>query len=135
MLLATILSLLLLIPLALQLQTEAQRRNVSQLDRTNVTFYAPKDWAAIPELSGLEVLPNALVTETEFGTTVVYEVVNHGRLEGKREVWAKLYSQEGHLREGMKIWLTLKPTGRGQLEFFFTGTEAEFKDSLIELGF
>jgi hypothetical protein len=89
----------------------------------------------VEELAGMEVLPEYTALETQFGTTVTIEVVNHGRLVGKREVWAKLYSPRGKLREGMKIWLELKPSGRNKLEFFFTGTEAELRESKIHLGF
>ena len=135
MLFSVFLSVAILIPLAMQLQLEDSRRQVTQLDRTNVAFYPKSQWRQITELAGLEVIKDPQVSETEFGTTVIFEVINVGRLEGRREVWAKLYSPTGHLREGMKIWLELKPKGRNRLEFFFTGTAAEFLESSIELGF
>lgn len=75
------------------------------------------------------------VTESEFGTTVKIQVLNHGQLVGKREVWAKVYSPAGKLREGMKIWLELRAKGPIYLEFFFTGTAKELGESKISLGF
>jgi len=135
MVLSIVLSFVILIPLAMQLQLENSRRQVTQLDRTTVAFYPKSQWGQITELAGLEVFTDPQVLETEFGTTVIFEVINVGRLEGRREVWAKIYSPTGHLREGMKIWLELTPQGRNRLEFFFTGTAAEFLESSIELGF
>jgi hypothetical protein len=135
MILSVVLSFAILIPLSMQLRLEESRREVTQLDRANVAFYPKSEWGEIAELAGLEVIADPEVSETEFGTTVIYEVINVGRLEGRREVWAKLYSPTGHLREGMKIWLELTPKGRNRLEFFFTGSAAEFRESSIELGF
>lgn len=130
-----VLSAALLVPLTLQLQLEASRTEVSQLDRTNVEFVPIDQCDSIAALEGLEVLPELHLTETQFGTTVVIEVINHGRLVGTREIWAKVYSPRGKLREGMKIWLKLEPAGRNHLEFFFTGTADELRESKISLGF
>ena len=135
MLIGWVFALLSLIPLAFQIQLERARSQVSQLDNASVQFYEISDWQNIRELAGLEVLPNPALSESEFGTTVIFDVINNGRLVGKREVWAKIYSPQGKIREGMKIWLTLLPKGRNQLEFFFTGTKAEFQQSSIKLGF
>jgi hypothetical protein len=115
--------------------TEAARTNVSQLQFGQVNFYPLDDAKSVSELAGLEVLEISDVSESEFGTTIKIQVLNHGQLIGKREVWAKVYSPEGNLREGMKIWLDLKPKGPIYLEFFFTGTAKELAESKISLGF
>jgi hypothetical protein len=135
MLLGTFFALLSLIPLSFTLAAEATRATVSQLQFGAVNFYPLEDAASVSELAGLEVLGITDVTESEFGTTLKIQVLNHGQLLGKREVWAKVYSPAGNLREGMKIWLELKPKGPIYLEFFFTGTAKELAESKISLGF
>ena len=135
MLLGTFLALLSLIPLSFTLAAEATRTAVSQLQFGEVNFYPLEEAASVSELAGLEVLGITDVAESEFGTTIKIQVLNHGQLVGKREVWAKVYSPAGNLREGMKIWLELKPKGPIYLEFFFTGTAKELAESKISLGF
>ena len=135
MVLGTLLALLSLIPLSFTLSTEASRTTVSQLQFGEVNFYPLEDATSVTELAGLEVVGITDVAESEFGTTLKIQVLNHGQLLGKREVWAKVYSPEGNLREGMKIWLELKPKGPIYLEFFFTGTAKELAESKISLGF
>ena len=135
MVLGTLLALLSLIPLSFTLSTEASRTAVSQLQFGEVNFYPLEDATSVTELAGLEVVGITDVAESEFGTTLKIQVLNHGQLLGKREVWAKVYSTEGNLREGMKIWLELKPKGPIYLEFFFTGTAKELAESKISLGF
>ncbi len=120
MLLGTLLSLLALIPLYFTMTSELGRYNVSQLQFGEVNFYPLDQAKSVTELSGLEVLGISNVSESVFGTTVKIQVLNHGQLVGKREVWAKVYSPAGKLREGMKIWLDLKAKGPIYLEFFFT---------------
>lgn len=135
MLLGTLLALLSLVPLYFTMATEAARTDVSQLQFGQVNFYPLDKAQSVAELAGLEVLGITEVAESEFGTTIKIQVLNHGQLVGKREVWAKVYSPEGNLREGMKIWLDLKPKGPIYLEFFFTGTAKELAESKISLGF
>jgi len=135
MLLGTFLALLSLIPLSFTLAAEATRTTASQLKFGEVNFYPLEDATSVSELAGLEVLGITDVAESEFGTTIKIQVLNHGQLVGKREVWAKVYSPAGNLREGMKIWLELKPKGPIYLEFFFTGTAKELAESKISLGF
>ena len=135
MLLGTFLALLSLIPLSSTLAAEVTRATVSQLKFGEVNFYPLEDATSVSELAGLEVLGITDVAESEFGTTLKIQVLNHGQLVGKREVWAKVYSPAGNLREGMKIWLELKPKGPIYLEFFFTGTAKELAESKISLGF
>jgi hypothetical protein len=135
MLLGTLLALLALIPLYFTMATELARTNVSQLQFGEVNFYPLDQAKSVTELAGLEVVGISDVSESQFGTTLKIQVLNHGQLVGKREVWAKVYSPAGHLREGMKIWLDLKPKGPIYLEFFFTGTTQELSESKISLGF
>lgn len=135
MLLSTLLSVLLLAPLALQMQVEASRRQVMQLDRTNVTFCQFDSCGVLEKFQNLEPVSPAKVTDGVFGTEVLIDVVNHSRLQGKREVWAILRTPEGKIIEGMKIWLTLENAGRNQLKFFFTGTKKEFESGVLFLGF
>ena len=135
MLLGTLLALLSLVPLYFTMTTELARTTVSQLQFGAVNFYPLEQAKSVKELSGLEVVGISKVSESEFGTTVQIQVLNHSQLIGKREVWAKVYSPAGKLREGMKIWLELGPKGPIYLEFFFTGTAKELAESKISLGF
>jgi hypothetical protein len=135
MLLGTLLALLSLLPLYFTMTAEFARTNVSQLQFGEVTFYPLDQAKSISELAGLEVVGITDISESEFGTTVKIQVLNHGQLAGKREVWAKVYSPTGKLREGMKIWLELGAKGPIYLEFFFTGTADELVESKISLGF
>ncbi len=135
MLLATLLALLSLVPLYFTMVSEVARTNVSQLQYGEVNFYPLDQAKYVSELAGLEVVGISEVSESEFGTTIKIQVLNHGQLVGKREVWAKVYSPAGKLREGMKIWLELRQKGPIYLEFFFTGTAKELAESKISLGF
>ena len=135
MLLGTLLALLSLLPLYFTMTAEFARTNVSQLQFGEVNFYPLDQANSISELDGLEVVGITDVSESQFGTTVKIQVLNHGQLVGKREVWAKVYSPAGKLREGMKIWLELRQKGPIYLEFFFTGTAEELAESKISLGF
>ena len=135
MLLGTLLALVSLVPLYFTMAGELSRTNVSQLQFGQVNFYPLEEAKSVSELAGLEVLDISSVSESEFGTTIKIQVLNHGQLVGRREVWAKVYSPSGHLREGMKIWLDLKTKGPIYLEFFFTGTAKELAESKLSLGF
>jgi len=135
MLLGTLLALVSLVPLYFTMAGELARTNVSQLQFGQVNFYPLEEAKSVSELAGLEVLDISSVSESEFGTTIKIQVLNHGQLVGRREVWAKVYSPSGHLREGMKIWLDLKTKGPIYLEFFFTGTAKELAESKLSLGF
>lgn len=135
MLLATLLSIALLIPLALQLNLESSRSSVKQLDSTNITYCELASCGELAAFQQIEPLAGARVTEGEFGTEVIVEVINHGRLNGRREVWAVLRTKEGKIVEGLKIWLELSPKGRNAMTFFFTGTAAEFNSGVLNLGF
>lgn len=135
MALGIVVAVLSLIPLGLQLQIEQNRKFVMQLDRTNVTFCELDKCGVLDQFQLIEPLSPAIATEGEFGTEVLVRVVNHGRLEGRREVWAILRSQEGKIIEGMKIWLELENSGPNQLQFFFTGSKKEFESGVLELGF
>jgi hypothetical protein len=133
--LGILLALLSLVPLYFTMASELDRTNVSQLRFGAVNFYPLEQADYVTELAGLEVVGITDVSESEFGTTVKIQVLNHGQLVGKREVWAKVYSPEGKLREGMKIWLELRQKGPIYLEFFFTGTAKELAESKLSLGF
>ncbi len=133
--LGILLALLSLVPLYFTMASELDRTNVSQLRFGAVNFYPLEQADYVTELAGLEVVGITDVAESEFGTTVKMQVLNHGQLVGKREVWAKVYSPEGKLREGMKIWLELRQKGPIYLEFFFTGTAKELAESKLSLGF
>jgi hypothetical protein len=133
--LGVLLALLSLVPLYFTMTAELSRTNVSQLRFGAVNFYPLEQADFVTELAGLEVVGITDVSESEFGTTVKIQVLNHGQLVGKREVWAKVYSPAGKLREGMKIWLELRQKGPIYLEFFFTGTAKELAESKLSLGF
>ena len=82
--LGILLALLSLVPLYFTMASELDRTNVSQLRFGAVNFYPLEQADYVTELAGLEVVGITDVSESEFGTTVKIQVLNHGQLVGKR---------------------------------------------------
>ena len=132
MLLGWLLSALLLIPLALQVQLESSRSQFPTLNTSDVE-YCEIDSCGIIQPFGLEIRSIEIV-DFEFNAEIRFEFVNHNRLFGTREVWLRVRQSDGTLLEMAKgpIYLNDKSA---KLVFTFTGTKTELEESTIYLGF
>jgi hypothetical protein len=109
MALGWLLSIALLIPLYLQVKLEQSRTQFPQLDSTNLSYCElPK--CLIAELSNLEVA-SVEIEEQDWATFVYVRFVNHGRLEGEREIWLELTNPEQEIAEAAKTRLVLSNRG------------------------
>lgn len=134
MLLATLITIA-LVPLAYQQINQETSRAPLPLDTASVDYCDVSSCGKIAKLADLEVVGIESVEETEFGTRVQIRLVNHGQLDGDREVWAELRSESGGRVESTWAILKLDPKGVQLLELFFTGAKSEFEASQLLLGF
>lgn len=132
MILGFVLAILLIWPAIEQVRDET--RIIQPFDRTNVTYCELSACGHIEGL-GLEIVYPPAVTEGEFGTEVLVQVINRGRLTGEREFWAELRTQEGKFVEAMRGELVLTDQGPQFIRFFFTGTEIEFTGLVMDFGY
>lgn len=128
LLLSFLISVLLLIPLNLQLNAEAVRSNVPQLDTANLSYCNLKNCPAISELGNLEVSGVEIVAKDQ-STFVEITFVNPGRLVGEREFWLELKNPSGEVSEVSRATLNLKLKNPLILSFGF-----EQSPELLETG-
>jgi hypothetical protein len=116
----------------------APRVQITQLDPNQIDYCQLNDCAPIDKLAGLELVTTPepyLIVASEWGTSVQLRFVNHGRLEGTRELRLLLRSDKGKIIEGMTQEVTLLPKGPVLVEFFFTGFPKELQSGTLELGY
>ena len=116
----------------------APRIQITQLDPNQIDYCQLNDCAPIDKLAGLELVTTPepyLVVVSEWGTSVQLRFVNHGRLEGTRELRLLLRSDKGKIIEGMTQEVTLLPKGPVLVEFFFTVFPKELQSGTLELGY
>ena len=116
----------------------APRIQIAQLDPNQIEYCQLSDCAPIDKLAGLELVTAPepyLVVVSEWGTSIQLRFVNHGRLEGTRELRLLLRSDNGKIIEGMRQEVTFSPKGPVLVEFFFTGFPKELQSSTLELGY
>ena len=116
----------------------APRIQIAQLDPNQIEYCQLSDCAPIDKLAGLELVTTPepyLVVVSEWGTSIQLRFVNHGRLEGTRELRLLLRSDNGKIIEGMRQEVTFSPKGPVLVEFFFTGFPKELQSSTLELGY
>ena len=130
---STALSILILIPLALQLQLEDSRSRVAQLDPAGLS-YCELDECEIARLGGLEVSSYEVV-EHKWATFVEVRFVNHGRLVGERELWLELVNPAGEISEAAKTRLVLSAKGQTQAIFSFRRKPELLETGTLRLGF
>ncbi len=128
-------ALLALVPLSSQLELDAQRATLKQLDPQSVTYCPIASCGNLGIAGGLEVTDELVLEENEFGVNVRLQVINHGLALGTREFWFELRSEAGSRVESMRGLLTLTPRGPQYIEFFFTGTKAELTGGNLILGY
>ena len=134
MLLATLLSIIAL-PIGInQIQSEASS-SPAALDTRSVDYCEVSTCGKIAKLAGLEVLEIESVDVGPYGILIEVRLLNHGLLEGDREVWAELRSATGGRIESMRGVVNLSPKGRQVLELFFTGSIEELESGKLLLGF
>ncbi len=116
----------------------APRIQITQLDPNQIDYCQLNDCAPIDKLAGLELVttpePYSLLIG-EWGTSIQLRFVNHGRLEGTRELRLLLRSDKGRIIEGMRQEVTFLPKGPVLVEFFFTGFPEELQSGTLELGY
>jgi len=133
-LVATLLSILAIIPAANQIAQEVSR-DVPQLDSTNVFYCELPSCGEVDSVPGLVVQGSYVATESEFGVFISIPVLNTALLSGEREVWVQLKSAAGAQVEGMRGRLVLGTKGQNQIEVFFTGNLDELDAGTLHLGF
>lgn len=116
----------------------APRTEVKQLDPTQIDYCHLDDCLPIDKLAGLELVTTPepyRVVESERGTIIQLRFVNHGRLEGARELRLKLQSADGQILEGMSQEVRFLPKGPVLVEFLFTGFPEELQHGNLQLGY
>jgi hypothetical protein len=116
----------------------APRIQITQLDPNQIDYCQLNDCAPIDKLAGLELVTTPEpyhVVVSEWGTSIQLRFVNHGRLEGTRELRLLLRSDNGKIIEGMRQEVTFSPKGPVLVEFFFTGFPKELQSGTLELGY
>ncbi len=116
----------------------APRIQITQLDPNQIDYCQLNDCAPIDKLAGLELVTTPEpyhVVVSEWGTSIQLRFVNHGRLEGTRELRLLLRSDKGRIIEGMRQEVTFLPKGPVLVEFFFTGFPEELQSGTLELGY
>jgi hypothetical protein len=114
------------------------RIQINQLDPNQIDYCYLEDCAPIDKLAGLELVTTPepyLVVVSEWGTSIQLRFVNHGRLEGTRELRLLLRSDAGKIIEGMRQEVTFLPKGPVLVNFFFTGFPEELQSGTLELGY
>ena len=133
--LGVLIALLALLPLSGQLELDAQRATLKQLDPQSVTYCPIASCGDLGIAGGLEVTDELVLEENEFGVNARLRVINHGMAAGTREFWFELRGETGERVESMRGLLTLTPKGPQYIEFFFTGTKAELTGGNLILGY
>ena len=116
----------------------APRIQIAQLDPNQIEYCQLSDCAPLDKLAGLELVTAPepyLVVVSEWGTSIQLRFVNHGRLEGTRELRLLLRSDNGKIIEGMRQEVMFLPKGPMLVEFFFTGFPEELQSGRLELGY
>lgn len=133
--LANLLSVVLLIALSLHLTlVEAPRKVVPQLDSGNLQSCLVLECGKIEALSGLEPI-SVTFTEGEFINTIRVEFVNHGRLEGERQLRLELRDSEGGFLEAASSKLSLTLVGRTHVDFGLTHPESVIDKGALKLSY
>lgn len=133
--LGVLIALLALLPLSSQLELDAQRATLKQLDPQGITYCPIASCGDLEIAGGLEVTDELVLEENEFGVNARLRVINHGMAAGTREFWFELRSETGEKIESMRGLLTLTAKGPQYIEFFFTGTKNALTDGNLILGY
>ena len=133
--LSYIISLFLLVALGLQINLVENPRNVvTQLDSGNLSSCELLECGRISQLGGLEPIRVAF-EPGEFHTTVRVEFVNHGRLQGSRDLRLELRNSSGGFLEAATTRVLLMPKGRTKAEFGFTHSVPALESGRLKLSY
>ena len=116
----------------------APRTEVKQLDPTQIDYCHLDDCLPIDKLAGLELVTTPepyRVVESEQGTIIQLRFVNHGRLEGARQLRLILQSADGKIVQDMSQEVRFLPKGPVLVEFLFTGFPEELQHGNLQLGY
>ena len=105
--LGVLIALLALLPLSGQLELDAERATLKQLDPQSVTYCEIASCGDLGIARGLEVTDELVLEENEFGVNARLRVINHGMASGTREFWFELRGETGESVESMRGLLTL----------------------------
>lgn len=120
LLVTSVASVLMLFALAMQVElVESPRRDVPQLQSDNLQSCAVMACGKIEAIANLEPISVGFF-EGENINTVRIEFVNHGRLEGVRDLRLELRDGQGGFLEAASARLVLQLNGRTQIEFGLT---------------
>lgn len=133
--LGVLVSLLALVPLNTQLELDQKRATIEQLELAGIRYCEVASCGQLEIAGGLEVTSDLTLEENDFGVNAKLRVINHGMALGDREFWFELRSESGQRVESMRGQLSLTPKGPQFIEFFFTGTKAEFEGASLILGY
>jgi hypothetical protein len=126
-----VISMLILIPLYLQIQLEQSRTIFPELDAANLQ-YCELAGCEIAELGGLEVV-QVEITEQKWATFVEVGFVNPGRLLGDRELYLELVNPNGEIAEAAKTRLVLTSKGQPTAIFSFQRTPEVLQTGSLRL--
>lgn len=132
MILGFVLAILLIWPASQQVQEEMGV--IPPLNPSSVSYCELSACGYLKEL-GLEIVSPARLAEGEYGTEVFIRVINRGRLSGEREFWAELRDPAGNFVEAMRGVAVLSSKGPQQVRFFFTGSQEELENLVLEFGY
>ncbi len=133
--LGVLVSLLALVPLNTQLELDQKRATIEQLELASIQYCEVASCGQLEIAGGLEITSDLTLEENDFGVNAKLRVINHGMALGDREFWFELRSESGQRVESMRGQLSLTPKGPQFIEFFFTGTKAEFEGASLILGY
>ena len=133
--LGVLVSLLALVPLNTQLELDQRRATIEQLELASIQYCEVASCGQLEIAGGLEVTSDLTLEENDFGVNAKLRVINHGMALGDREFWFELRSESGQRVESMRGHLSLTQKGPQFIEFFFTGTKAEFEGASLILGY
>lgn len=118
--------------------TVLPRVQITQLDERQITYCELSKCEKIDSLKGLELIPNPdyfQITTGRWFTTVTMRFLNHGQLNGDRELRLVLRSSSGKIVEMANQVATFSPKGRQEIAFTFTGTPEELLSGTVHLGY
>ena len=133
--LGVLVSLLALVPLNTQLELDQKRATIEQLELASIQYCEVASCGQLEIAGGLVITSDLTLEENDFGVNARLRVINHGMALGEREFWFELRSESGQRVESMRGQLSLTPKGPQFIEFFFTGTKAEFEGASLILGY
>lgn len=133
--LANLISVLLLALLALQVElVEGPRKDVPQLRSDSLQSCILLECGKIEDLAGLEPI-SVIFTEGEYINTVRVEFVNHGRLEGSRDLRIELRDREGGFLEAASSTISLSLNGRTHIDFGLTHPKSVIDAGTLTLSY